>query len=65
MEVAMTGFVEQFALEVAATFAVGAVTAFLFGLSTTHEPAGRPRRAAECPNCGSASRGGAGMRGAA
>jgi hypothetical protein len=53
----MTAFVEKFALEVAATLAVGAVTAFLSGLSsTTGEPASRPRRATVCPRCGVGSR---------
>jgi hypothetical protein len=52
----MTGFVEKFALEVATTLAVGAVTAFLCGLSAT--PANRPRRSSACPHCGGASRAG-------
>jgi hypothetical protein len=52
----MTGFVEKFAIEVAATLAVGAVTAFLYGLSTTREPANSMRRSSACPHCGSASR---------
>jgi hypothetical protein len=61
----MTAFVEKFALEVAATIAVGAVTGFLFGL-TTGEPKRRPRRSSACPNCGTAaSRDGAGLRRAA
>jgi hypothetical protein len=50
----MTAFVETFALEVAATIAVGAVTGFLYGL-TTREPASRPRRSSACPHCGTAS----------
>jgi hypothetical protein len=50
----MTAFVEKFALEVATTFAVGAVTAFLVGLSSTHAPTSRPR--SSCPHCGAASR---------
>jgi hypothetical protein len=57
----MTAFVEKFALEFATTLAVGAVTAFLVGVSTTAEPAGRPRRAAACPHCGTAPRDGAGL----
>jgi hypothetical protein len=52
----MTGFVEKFAIEVAATLAVGAVTAFVLGLSTTGEIAGRPRRS--CPHCGGRDAGG-------
>jgi hypothetical protein len=59
----MTGFVEKFALEVATTFAVGAVTAFLCGLSAT--PASRPRRSSACPHCGTAASDGAGLRRAA
>jgi hypothetical protein len=60
----MTAFVEKFALEVAATLAVGAVTAFLYGLSsTTSEAAGRARSA--CPHCGGPSRARAGLRHAA
>jgi hypothetical protein len=55
----MTAFVEKFALEVATTFAVGALTAFLVGVSTTGEPAGRPRRPSACPHCGGASEDGA------
>jgi hypothetical protein len=47
----MTAFVEKLALEVATTFAVGAVTAFLFGLSSTHVPTSRPRRSSACPHC--------------
>jgi hypothetical protein len=58
----MTAFVEKFALEVATTLAVGAVTGFLFGLSSPHEPASRPRRSSACPHCGSASRDSAGLR---
>ncbi len=50
----MTAFVEKFALEVATTFAVGAVTAFLVGVTTTGAPVGRSRRSA-CPHCGGAS----------
>jgi hypothetical protein len=61
----MTAFVEKFALEVATTLAVGAVTAFLYGFSSTREPAGRPRRSSACPHCGAASRDGAGLHGAA
>jgi hypothetical protein len=54
----MTAFVEKFALEVATTFAVGAVTAFLYGLSSaTSEAAGRARPASGCPHCGGPSRG--------
>jgi hypothetical protein len=56
----MTAFVEKFAIEVAATLAVGAVTGFLYGL-TTREPASR----SSCPHCGVASRGRSGPRGAA
>jgi hypothetical protein len=48
----MTAFVEKFAIEVAATLAVGAVTGFLYGL-TTREPT---RRLSDCPHCGVASR---------
>jgi hypothetical protein len=59
----MTAFVEKFALEVATTLAVGAVTAFLCGLSAA--PAGRPRRSSDCPHCGGVSRDGAGRPGAA
>jgi hypothetical protein len=55
----MTAFVEKFALEVATTFAVGAVMAFLYGLSTTHEAANRPRASSGCPHCGAAPRQGA------
>jgi hypothetical protein len=51
----MTGFVEKFALEVATTFAVGAVTAFLVGVTTTGMPAGRSRRSSACPRCDGAS----------
>jgi hypothetical protein len=51
----MTAFVEKFAIEVAATLAVGAVTGFLYGL-TTREPTVRPRRSSACPHCGVASR---------
>jgi hypothetical protein len=58
----MTAFVEKFALEFATTLAVGAVTAFLVGVSTTAEPAGRRRRSSACPHCGTASRDGAGPR---
>jgi hypothetical protein len=59
----MTAFVEKFALEVAATLAVGAVTAFLYGLSsTTSEAAGRARPASGCPHCGGPSRRRAGLR---
>jgi hypothetical protein len=61
----MTGFFEKFALEVAATLAVGAATAFLCGLSTTREPESRWPRAADRPNCGPASRQGAGRSHAA
>jgi hypothetical protein len=50
----MTAFVEKFALEVAATLAVGAVTAFLVGLSTAGEA--RPRRSSGCPHCGGTTR---------
>jgi hypothetical protein len=60
----MTAFVETFALEVAATIAVGAVTGFLYGL-TTREPANRPRRASACPQCGTLSGDGARLRRAA
>jgi hypothetical protein len=59
----MTAFVEKFALEVATTLAVGAVTAFLCGLSAT--PASRLRRASACPHCGGAPRDRAGLPGAA
>jgi hypothetical protein len=59
----MTAFVEKFALEVATTLAVGAVTAFLCGLSAT--PASRLRRSSACPHCGGASQNGAGPRRAA
>lgn len=59
----MTVFVEKFALELATTLAVGAVTAFLCGLSAT--PAGRPRRPSVCPRCGGTSPDGAGLPGAA
>ena len=52
----MTAFVEKFALEVATTFAVGAVTAFLSGVTTTGEPAGRSRRSSACPHCGAQER---------
>jgi hypothetical protein len=45
----MTAFVEKFALEFATTLAVGAVTAFLVGVSTTGEPAGRRRRSSAAP----------------
>ncbi len=48
----MTAFVEKFAIEVAATLAVGAVTGFLYGL-TTREPKGR---LSDCPHCSVASR---------
>jgi hypothetical protein len=58
----MTAFVEKFALEVATTFAVGAVTAFLCGLSAMPEPA---RRASACPHCGVVPRAGTGPRRAA
>ena len=62
----MTVFVEKFALEVATTLAVGAVTAFLYGLSsTTSEAAGRTRPASACPHCGGPSRRRAGLRRAA
>ena len=61
----MTVFVEKFALEVATTFAVGAVTAFLYGLSSTSEAAGRTRPASACPHCGGPSRRRAGLRHAA
>jgi hypothetical protein len=61
----MTAFVEKFALEVATTFAVGAVTAFLVGFTTTGAPAGRSRRASSCPHCGVAPRAGTGPRRAA
>ncbi len=58
----MTAFVEKFALEVATTFAVGAVTAFLFGLSGTQDPASRARRSSGCPHCGAAPRDGSSLR---
>jgi hypothetical protein len=61
----MTAFVEKFALEFATTLAVGAVTAFLVGVSTTSEPAGRSRRSSACPHCGEASQDGARLRRAA
>jgi hypothetical protein len=51
----MTAFVEKFALEVATTFAVGAVTAFLVGVTTTGVPAGRSRRSSACPHCDGSS----------
>ena len=60
----MTAFVEKFALEVATTLAVGAVTAFLYGLSSTRESASRSRRSSACPHCGAARRD-VGLRGAA
>jgi hypothetical protein len=52
----MTVFVEKFAVEIAATLAVGAVTAFLLGLSTAGETARRPRQSSACPHCGGATR---------
>jgi hypothetical protein len=58
----MTAFVEKFALEVATTFAVGAVTAFLVGVTTTGAPVGRSRRSSACPHCGGASADGARLR---
>jgi hypothetical protein len=61
----MTAFVEKFALEVATTFAVGAVLAFLAGATTTSAPAGRSRRSTACPHCGGAPRDGADLRRAA
>ncbi len=61
----MTVFVEKFALEFATTLAVGAVTAFLCGLSATRQPVGRPRGSPACPHCGGASQGGARQRRAA
>jgi hypothetical protein len=57
----MTAFVETFAVEVVATIAVGAVTGFLYGL-TTREPASRPRRSSACSHCGTASGDDAGPR---
>ena len=60
----MTAFVETFAVEVAATIAVGAVTGFLYGL-TMREPASGPRRSSACPNRGTASPDGARLRRAA
>jgi hypothetical protein len=53
----MTAFVEKFALEVATTLAVGAVTGFLCGLSAT--PA---RRSSACPHCGGAPQDGGRLR---
>jgi hypothetical protein len=61
----MTAFVEKFALEVATTFAVGAVTAFLVGVSTTGKPVSRPHRSSACPHCDRASEDGARLRRAA
>jgi hypothetical protein len=60
----MTALVETFALEVAATIAVGAVTGFLYGL-TTREPASRSRRSSACPHCATRSGDGAGLHRAA
>jgi hypothetical protein len=61
----MTAFVEKFALEFATTLAVGAVTAFLCGLSATREPAGRSRGSSACPHCGAASQDRSSLRHAA
>jgi hypothetical protein len=57
----MTAFVETFAIEVAATVAVGAVMGFVYGL-TTREPA---RRSSRCSHCGTTSQDGARLRRAA
>jgi len=51
----MTAIVEKIAIEVAATLALGAVTAFVFGLSATPEELRRRNRPRVCRRCGEAS----------